>query len=63
MARIDEGCQAWQAGHLARFGQLITESGISSEKNYETGTEALVSLSGSLVLALVVQAQEAVFWR
>ncbi len=49
MARIDEGCQAWQAGHLARFGQLITESGISSEKNYETGTEALVSLSAFLV--------------
>ena len=49
MARISAGCQAWGAGDLKTFGALMTASGESSVKNYETGTDTLIALSRFLV--------------
>jgi len=39
--RVREGVQLWQAGELAGFGHLISESGESSIRNYECGNAHL----------------------
>jgi galactokinase len=42
--RVRAGVDAWQRGDLARFGQLVAESGESSIRNYECGAPPLVTL-------------------
>lgn len=42
--RVDRGTRAWQAGDIAAFGQLITESGESSIAHYECGSPPLIDL-------------------
>jgi len=44
MARVAEGEAAWRAGDLARFGELVAQSGESSIKNYESGCPQLITL-------------------
>ncbi len=44
MARVAEGEQAWRNGDLPRFGELVTLSGESSIKNYESGCPQLITL-------------------
>lgn len=44
MGRVTSGEQAWRAGDLPRFGALITQSGESSIKNYESGCPQLITL-------------------
>lgn len=44
MARVAEGEVAWRDGDLARFGELISQSGESSIKNYESGCPQLITL-------------------
>ncbi len=44
MQRVSDGVAAWQAGDLRRFGQLITASGESSVKYYESGSPQLITL-------------------
>jgi galactokinase len=39
--RVREGVRLWQAGDLAAFGRLISESGQSSVDNYECGNKYL----------------------
>jgi galacturonokinase len=47
--RVHLGVEAWKAGDLGRFGQLITESGRSSVENYESGSEPLIDLYNLLI--------------
>lgn len=42
--RVHRGIQAWCHGDLATFGQLMTESGWSSIRNYECGAPPLIEL-------------------
>lgn len=42
--RVAEGVEAWRAGDLRAFGQLMKQSGLSSIHNYEVGTEHLKHL-------------------
>jgi galactokinase/galacturonokinase len=42
--RVIDGVEAWQAGDLQRFGQLMNESGESSIKYYECGSPQLITL-------------------
>jgi len=49
LARVHLGVQAWQRGNLEEFGRLITESGVSSIRNYECGSPPLVALYERLV--------------
>lgn len=44
MARVAEGVHAWAQGDLVRLGQLVTASGESSVKWYESGSPQLVTL-------------------
>ena len=44
VARVTNGVQAWQAGDLTTFGQLMTDSCTSSITQYESGQEAVVAL-------------------
>lgn len=44
MARVASGEVAWREGDLARFGELISQSGESSIKNYESGCPQLITL-------------------
>jgi galactokinase/galacturonokinase len=44
MRRVEEGIEAWRAGNLARFAELVTESGASSIHRYESAGENLVTL-------------------
>lgn len=44
MERVASGEAAWRAGDLARFGELISQSGESSIKNYESGCPQLITL-------------------
>jgi len=44
MARVASGEAAWRAGDLVRFGELVTQSGESSIKNYESGCPQLITL-------------------
>ncbi len=42
--RAEKGAEAWKAGDLGKYGQLIFESGESSIKNYECGCPELIKL-------------------
>jgi galactokinase len=42
--RVPRGVEAWRRGDLAAVGRLMTESGASSIRNYESGAPHLVSL-------------------
>lgn len=44
MARVEQGEAAWREGDLGRFGELISQSGESSIKNYESGCPQLITL-------------------
>lgn len=44
MARVRAGVDAWQAGNLTRFGELVTASGDSSIRWYESGSPQLITL-------------------
>ncbi len=44
MGRVRAGVDAWQAGDLARFGELVTASGDSSIRWYESGSPQLITL-------------------
>ena len=39
--RVRHGVEAWRAGDLNRFGELVFESGASSINQYETGSDEL----------------------
>ena len=39
--RVQKGVEAWRAGDLNRFGELVFESGASSIYQYETGSDEL----------------------
>lgn len=42
--RVRRGMELWTAGKIEDFGKLVTLSGESSIKNYESGSPALISL-------------------
>jgi galactokinase/galacturonokinase len=42
--RVARGVEAWKAGDLHRFGQIVFESGNSSIHNYESGSPELKAL-------------------
>ncbi|MDE7097406.1 MAG: galactokinase [Muribaculaceae bacterium] len=42
--RVTEGVRAWEAGDIARFGQLVFGSCESSMSNYECGSPELIEL-------------------
>ena len=42
--RVTAGVEAWQAGDIERFGQLVFESCDSSMNNYECGSPELIAL-------------------
>src|SRR5690606_2244067 len=42
--RVKRGVEAWAAGDLAGFGQLMFESGRSSIVNYECGCPELITI-------------------
>jgi galactokinase len=44
MRRVSEGIKAWQAADIRRFGELVTQSGESSIKFYESGSPQLITL-------------------
>jgi galacturonokinase len=44
MERVQAGVEAWRAGDLRRFGELVTASGASSIHNYECGCPQLITL-------------------
>ena len=43
-ARVAAGAEAWRRGDLEAFGQLVFESGLSSIRNWETGSPELIRL-------------------
>jgi galacturonokinase len=47
--RVERGTAAWRAGNLADFGALMTASGASSIRNYESGSPPLIDLYETLV--------------
>lgn len=51
MARVRAGVDAWQAGDLVRFGELVTASGDSSIRWYESGSPQLITLYEALAQA------------
>lgn len=42
--RVQRGVDAWRTGDLAQFGHCVSESGLSSIRNYECGNEPLIQL-------------------
>lgn len=48
MERVSNGVAAWQAGDLVRLGALMSESGESSIKYYESGSPQLITLYETL---------------
>lgn len=46
--RVLQGADAWAAGDRARFGHLMTESCLSSVRNYETGSPEMIALFEAL---------------
>lgn len=48
-ARVHAGVEAWSEGNLEEFGRLISESGLSSIENYESGSEPLIDLYNILI--------------
>ncbi|CAN6452630.1 unnamed protein product [Victoria cruziana] len=49
--RVTEGLEAWGLGKLEKFGKLVSESGLSSIKNYECGCEPLIQLYETILRA------------
>ncbi|EPS61001.1 hypothetical protein M569_13799, partial [Genlisea aurea] len=49
--RVLKGLEAWAAGNLSDFGRLITASGSSSIRNYQSGCEPLIQLYEILLKA------------
>lgn len=49
--RVLKGLESWASGNLVEFGKLISESGLSSIENYESGCEALIQLYKILLKA------------
>lgn len=48
MARVSDGLDAWQAGDIRRFGELMNQSGESSVNLYECGCPQLITLYETL---------------
>ncbi len=48
MARVKEGLNAWEAGDIIRFGELMNQSGESSVNLYECGCPQLITLYETL---------------
>ncbi len=46
--RVLLGAEAWGAGDRARFGELMTESCLSSVRNYQTGSPEMIALFDAL---------------
>jgi galactokinase len=46
--RVSKGVEAWQAGDMARFGELMSASGASSAEKYECGSPHLLTLYRAL---------------
>lgn len=44
LSRAERGAEAWRAGDLDTYGQLMLESGYSSVHNYECGSPELIRL-------------------
>ena len=44
MQRVEQGCAAWSAGDMERFGELMNESCQSSINQYESGSPWLIEL-------------------
>ena len=44
MRRVEKGVEAWKAGDLNTYGQLVFDSGMSSIVNYECGCDELITL-------------------
>ena len=44
MQRVEQGIDAWQRGDLITLGRQMIESGWSSTRNYECGSEPLIDL-------------------
>jgi galacturonokinase len=44
LERVRRGVEAWKAGDLPLFGQLVFESGTSSIENYECGCPELITI-------------------
>ncbi len=42
--RAEDGAEAWKAGDIEKYGQLVFESGKSSVENYECGCPELIRL-------------------
>ncbi|KAL0346863.1 UNVERIFIED_CONTAM: Galacturonokinase [Sesamum calycinum] len=49
--RVIKGLEAWASGNIEDFGKLISASGLSSIKNYESGCEPLIQLYEILLRA------------
>jgi galacturonokinase len=49
IARVQQGVDAWQAGNLEQFGQLMTQSCDSSIHNYQCGAPPLATLQSLLI--------------
>ncbi|KAL0338786.1 UNVERIFIED_CONTAM: Galacturonokinase, partial [Sesamum angustifolium] len=49
--RVIKGLEAWASGDIEDFGKLISASGLSSIKNYESGCEPLTQLYEILLRA------------
>ncbi|KAK4414896.1 Galacturonokinase [Sesamum alatum] len=49
--RVIKGLEAWASGNIEDFGKLISASGLSSIKNYESGCEPLIQLYNILLRA------------
>ena len=50
-ARVEAGVLAWREGDVARFGQLVSDSGRSSIEKYECGAPELIALYAALLEA------------
>ena len=44
MQRVEQGTAAWRSGDMSGLGDLISESGASSIRNYECGSPQLITL-------------------
>ncbi|KAK6139722.1 hypothetical protein DH2020_026532 [Rehmannia glutinosa] len=49
--RVLKGLEAWASGNMEDFGKLISASGLSSIRNYESGCEPLIQLYEILLKA------------
>ena len=44
MERVEKGMELWEKGDIENFGKLIKQSGESSIKNYECGSEEMIKI-------------------